>query len=61
MARQLTPYEALSYELNLLRERRVAERRMIQRDTAERRQAEVGDRAEPEPDAHALDSSNQTP
>jgi hypothetical protein len=61
MARQLTPFEALSYELNLLRERRLTQRRLVPRDSLDRRQPDLFDQTEHDPDAHTLDSSNQTP
>lgn len=60
MTDPMTRYEALSRELNRLRERRLAQRRMVQRDTPDRRHDDA-DRPEPEPDPHTLDSSNQTP
>lgn len=60
VADPLTPFEALSRELNKLRERRVAQRRLIERDTPDRRRSgDVDPNAEPDP--HSLDSSNQTP
>lgn len=37
MTRPETPFEQLSYELNKFRERRMAERRAVQRDTPDRR------------------------
>jgi hypothetical protein len=37
MGQQLTPYESISYELNQFIERRVAERRAMQRDSSDRR------------------------
>lgn len=37
MGKPLTPFENISYELNQLIERRVAERRAMQRDSADRR------------------------
>lgn len=39
MTRPETPYEEISYELNKFRERRMAERRAVQRDTPDRRRA----------------------
>ncbi|MBI1891551.1 MAG: hypothetical protein HYS18_12945 [Burkholderiales bacterium] len=60
MTEPLTPFEALSRELNELRERRVAQRRLMERDTPDRRRSDDG-RSDAEPDPHSLDSSNQTP
>lgn len=37
MTRPENPFEQLSYDLNKFRERRMAERRAIQRDTPDRR------------------------
>ncbi len=37
MTRPKTPFEAASYDLNKFRERRMAERRTLPRDTADRR------------------------
>lgn len=37
MGKSLTPFENISYELNQLIERRVAERRVMQRDSSDRR------------------------
>ncbi|GIZ52283.1 hypothetical protein [Noviherbaspirillum aridicola] len=37
MTRPETPFEQLSYDLNKFRERRMAERRAVQRDTPDRR------------------------
>lgn len=44
MTRPKTPYEAASYDLNKFRERRMAERRSIPRDTADRRVHQVDDK-----------------
>jgi hypothetical protein len=62
MDEPMTRYEALSRELNRLRERRLEQRRAILRDTPERRRHHQFDSdIEPEADPHTLDSSNQTP
>jgi hypothetical protein len=42
MTRPETPFEQVSYDLNKFRERRMAERRAVPRDTAERRAAPQG-------------------
>lgn len=42
MTRPTDPFEAVSYDLNKFRERRVAERRAAPRDTPDRRQASSG-------------------
>ena len=60
MASQLTPYEELSYELNRLRERRVAERRLTVRDSLDWRQPAQAEPMDSEPHPN-IDSSNQTP
>jgi len=39
MTRPENPFEALSYDLNKFRERRLAERRSVPRDTVDRRSA----------------------
>lgn len=45
MTRPDDPFEALSYDLNKFRERRMAERRSVPRNTADRRSESVVGRA----------------
>jgi hypothetical protein len=52
MTRPETPFEAASYDLKKFRERRMAERRSILRDSADRRMPG----AEPETEERDLDS-----
>lgn len=46
----LSPYEQASYDLNLFRERRVAERRKAARQTADRRKGKKKDGNQPDTD-----------
>jgi hypothetical protein len=55
MTRPETLYEAASYDLKKFRERRMAERRSVLRDSADRR----GPDAEPKTEEHDLDSDTE--
>lgn len=57
MTRPTDPFEAISYDLNKLRERRMAERRATLRDTPDRRRQNAGDGALQE----SGDATSRTP
>lgn len=60
MTRPQDPFEAISYDLNQFRERRMAERRAVPRNTADRRSASGAARA-PAPESEAnRDASGTT-
>lgn len=44
----LTPFEQASYDLNLFRERRIAERRKVERHTSNRRKGKKKDGRQPD-------------
>ncbi len=56
MTRPKTPYEAASYDLNKFRERRMADRRFIPRDSLDRRAPPTGNDVLQEADGQADDS-----
>jgi hypothetical protein len=63
MTRPKTPFEAASYDLIKFRERRVAERRSVPRDSIDRRTSTNGDgeerrAAEPDADANSDTGAN---
>lgn len=60
MTRPENLFEAASYDLNQFRERRMAERRSVPRNTADRRKQNNGVQPRPEQGPSGVDASSKT-